>query len=750
MNQFLKKISNQYILLLIVFTCFAIGYREVIFYKKMVFTGDAEMWYALYHYFTEAIYNNSLALWNPYMNGGEPFFQTWGMWRLIDPVNLFPIFIGKIFNINIYELFHIHFFIKILVAILGGYFLLKHIFQLKKSVHLYVLIIILLLFTNISLSELMYDGHYVTFCWFPYILLFFIRFIEHFKIIDFLWFIYFSAIHIGAATYTSIYGVFLILAFILTSIILTPSILKSLFQFIIKNRISVIISATMLMVLILPAILTAIYVTDLYPVGRTWDKRELFEQTDKGIFELKRDEILERNSGGSATISDVLLNVRTFTIGSLFPGKNNHIIITYLGYTLVIIAIFGALFSRNRWKIHFGILFILSMIIVAGHNTPLYGYLSSIFFPLEFIRNTIYSYPFVQFIYFYFVGIGLIQLVNLFPKFEIGFNYILIMAIFFILYFTVQDQHFTEHLEPVTKMSPDFEHTAQPYQFIEERYFAMPRPAWYLLEPILYKNDVALSMLGRQPENMSEFQLPYYQEWNKWWKMLEKTNNKHGAVIALRTFFWTKYYHNIYLLGERDAGRFNALMGVKKDKLFFSNHVLLLDDKETKEMVLSMNGTQLNDVLDNTIIIHSPPPEDQLNTLNQLQLADKIFIFPKPEYDPESSPFSYQLLDYTPNYISLTVEAKSHGLLLYRDGYDKAWKASVNDASTPVYRANIGFKAIYLPKGTHQVTFSYQPSGFIIAVIIFMLLSLLIPVLLVIFQYKFSQLSSSLYATALP
>jgi len=732
-----NKIHKDYVWLGLALICFFIGYREVIFYNRLVYTGDTEVWYALYYFFSEAIYNNTLALWNPYMNGGEPFYQTWGMWRLIDPANVLPILIGKIFNLDIYVLFHLHFFLKVIISTLGSYFLFKYIFQTKNNLHFPIALFIFALFTNIFISELMADAHYATFCWVPYILLFLIRFFDNLKIFDFLLLMYFLSIHIGSATYHSIYGVFLVSVFILVTVLKSPGILKSVVYFFIKNYLMVIFSLIIMLVIISPALLTVIKVTELYPVGRTWDKRELFEQQNKSVFELKGHEISyerpEIKARESHPIERVLLNTRTSTFTHLIPKKYINIII-FFSYGMVLLAIFGLFCAKNKWKIQFVILFILSVVMVAGPHTPVYAYLSSIFFPLTYIRNTVFAYSLVYLFYFYFVGIGLIHLINSFSnnKFILAFAKHTILLFFIVVLYLVADgKHLSLHLETVEKMVPDFNHTAKAYSFVEERDFAIPRAGWYLLEPILYKKDVALSMLARPPSNLSEQELPYYKEWNRLWAESNQPN-RYGAVIGFRTFFWTTYYHSIYLLGELDIKRFNALMGVGRDKLFFTKNVFIWDDSETEKMISLLGGDKLQTVLDDAVILHDSLSKEKLDTINQLHLLDALKDFPKNANRLNKPLISYNVLSYNPNHIDLSVHSKTDGVFLYRDGYDDAWQAYINGKETKIYRANLGFKAIYLPKGKHQITFTYNPIFFIILTLLSISLSLLIPILLIV------------------
>jgi uncharacterized membrane protein YfhO len=49
------------------------------------------------------------------------------------------------------------------------------------------------------------------------------------------------------------------------------------------------------------------------------------------------------------------------------------------------------------------------------------------------------------------------------------------------------------------------------------------------------------------------------------------------------------------------------------------------------------------------------------------------------------------------------------GFLYWADGHDKNWHAYINGKEVSIYRANINFKAIRLPKGTNNIKFIYNP-----------------------------------------
>ena len=85
----------------------------------------------------------------------------------------------------------------------------------------------------------------------------------------------------------------------------------------------------------------------------------------------------------------------------------------------------------------------------------------------------------------------------------------------------------------------------------------------------------------------------------------------------------------------------------------------------------------------------------------------------------EKNKFMYAIERYNYNSFEMKAFAGSDGILYWADGYDKNWHAYVNGKEVPIYRANINFKAISLPKGTNSINFTYNPSLYKIGLIVF-------------------------------
>ena len=75
--------------------------------------------------------------------------------------------------------------------------------------------------------------------------------------------------------------------------------------------------------------------------------------------------------------------------------------------------------------------------------------------------------------------------------------------------------------------------------------------------------------------------------------------------------------------------------------------------------------------------------------------------------------------DYSHNSFDIDMSCDKAGFLYWADGYDKWWRAYVNEKRVPVYRANINFKAIPVKKGENRIRFEYDPVLFKIALMVF-------------------------------
>jgi hypothetical protein len=78
-------------------------------------------------------------------------------------------------------------------------------------------------------------------------------------------------------------------------------------------------------------------------------------------------------------------------------------------------------------------------------------------------------------------------------------------------------------------------------------------------------------------------------------------------------------------------------------------------------------------------------------------------------YDVQSSD-KIQLESYSENELTYSYDSKGERLALFSEiYYPQGWKVSVDGEEVPHFRANYVLRALELPAGKHQITFSFQP-----------------------------------------
>ncbi|HJQ82799.1 MAG TPA: YfhO family protein, partial [Candidatus Binatia bacterium] len=64
------------------------------------------------------------------------------------------------------------------------------------------------------------------------------------------------------------------------------------------------------------------------------------------------------------------------------------------------------------------------------------------------------------------------------------------------------------------------------------------------------------------------------------------------------------------------------------------------------------------------------------------------------------------------------------GLVVVADSFYPGWEARVDDRPTPIFPANVMFRAVAVPAGTHTITFRYRPRAFHLGCALFVLAAL--------------------------
>jgi hypothetical protein len=74
-----------------------------------------------------------------------------------------------------------------------------------------------------------------------------------------------------------------------------------------------------------------------------------------------------------------------------------------------------------------------------------------------------------------------------------------------------------------------------------------------------------------------------------------------------------------------------------------------------------------------------------------------------------SAPWRIDIREERADRLGLTVTTARPGFLVVVDGYDKGWEAALDGQPVPVLRANVAFRGVAVPAGTHDVRLRYRP-----------------------------------------
>ena len=79
--------------------------------------------------------------------------------------------------------------------------------------------------------------------------------------------------------------------------------------------------------------------------------------------------------------------------------------------------------------------------------------------------------------------------------------------------------------------------------------------------------------------------------------------------------------------------------------------------------------------------------------------------------DPPASAAHVAVTSEDSEGLTIETDAPADGFLLLADTYYPGWRAEVDGTPAPIYRANLSVRAVPLPKGRHEVRFTYDPPG---------------------------------------
>jgi hypothetical protein len=88
-----------------------------------------------------------------------------------------------------------------------------------------------------------------------------------------------------------------------------------------------------------------------------------------------------------------------------------------------------------------------------------------------------------------------------------------------------------------------------------------------------------------------------------------------------------------------------------------------------------------------------------------------VLLEKKPPFEDDGSPAggSVSLAKYENTVVEITVDATSAGTVVLNDVWHPWWTATVDGAPVDIVRANVLFRAVFVPAGRHTVRFEFKP-----------------------------------------
>ena len=192
--------------------------------------------------------------------------------------------------------------------------------------------------------------------------------------------------------------------------------------------------------------------------------------------------------------------------------------------------------------------------------------------------------------------------------------------------------------------------------------------------------------------------------------------NTNVFEYALRSKRWSSFLLPIkyFELINKDIEPLvlEEMFAVDKPVFQFKEGVVSVNEGEMPAFFKRLGADRSVKLLQEAVIVD----EQTGASLTNLIASDENIVKQIPAVAQE---FTYTVEKYNYNSFNMKATIKKPGILYWADGYDNNWQAYINGKEVPIYRANINFKAISLPAGANNISFTYEPFLFKIGLYIY-------------------------------
>jgi hypothetical protein len=195
-----------------------------------------------------------------------------------------------------------------------------------------------------------------------------------------------------------------------------------------------------------------------------------------------------------------------------------------------------------------------------------------------------------------------------------------------------------------------------------------------------------------------------------------------NSILALK-----KYFELIYM--DIPSLAMEEMFAVGKPMFQIKQGIVQVKESEAQKFLKQLGDAKsagllreavlVDDQVDQSLIRFRKLPKEYQNVNQSPALMGNCEGSRDVSIGDEKNKFTYTIETYNYDSFEMKASADNDGILYWADGYDKNWHAYINGKEVPVYRANINFKAISIPKGTSKIYFIYNPFLYKIGLFIF-------------------------------
>jgi hypothetical protein len=393
----------------VIFVCaisavFILFLYNILINGKRMFAHDTLWIYGLSQYFYNAMMHGVFPYWDLYDYSGQPIYPQLGISRLMEIPSILLVWLNRLTNFSLLSLYHWDFILKLIVVAIGVYLCFR---QTNKYVVSNFVVFLSFLFSSFIFASFRQCGLLTSFSWTPWAMWFILRLRRSFTLYNVIGLSLFMGLVI--TSYQAGY-VFTFLSLFCLSLLIND---REWVSGLLQDKKSLVFGLIALLIVCgLSLQIFAVYKekNNSIPVLRKMDSDD-------------PSRAYEDKSGGSPSYPNDFMGlifpplaihgwmgqavgVKSKTMAGQWVTPLSECPL-YIGILPLLLAVLGLIFSPQKYKLNFFLMFFFSTLLSFGMGIKI-GFIGKILFPfLLYARNMELFQPFVIFSLMYFSGQGM-------------------------------------------------------------------------------------------------------------------------------------------------------------------------------------------------------------------------------------------------------------------------------------------------------------------------------------------------------